>query len=144
MGRAFLKIFGAGAPRGSHFPRGRGGAGRASLLSTNAQDTLYRSTAILEYGRHIVSFVAWVREGNPTLEMPRFRKHLSAKVSPKAFYCLMFTVEYRSCWRLRWTKDRSSDFSKLPKTLPQETYVHPDHYSSRGKGYPAALHRLQH
>ena len=30
-GGAELKIFGAGAPRGSHFPRGRGGAGRASL-----------------------------------------------------------------------------------------------------------------
>ena len=27
-GGAFLKIFGAGAPEGSHFPRGRGGAGR--------------------------------------------------------------------------------------------------------------------
>ena len=31
-GGAELKIFGAGAARGSHFPRGRGGAGRASLL----------------------------------------------------------------------------------------------------------------
>ena len=34
-----MKIFGAGAARGSHFPRGRGGAGRASLVTRLFDDT---------------------------------------------------------------------------------------------------------
>ena len=33
-GRVVLKIFGAGAVQGSYFSRGRGGAGRASLIFT--------------------------------------------------------------------------------------------------------------
>ena len=36
-----MKIFGAEAPRGSHFPRGRGGAGRASLTSTTVLSSGY-------------------------------------------------------------------------------------------------------
>ena len=47
MGRggAFLKIFGAGAPRGSQFPRGRGGAGRASL---DPREELFQFVASLD------------------------------------------------------------------------------------------------